>query len=316
MLEVVFSENARVSMRCAQHCGKDSMDEFSAYGFCTIYNGDPPSPEEEREMREKALREWKERRRNAVPLGGNPTDVFGLSFALSTGDIASPLESGPRRDFIFRMATENWPNAEEMRASMEQDWQRSLNDLETLKRRARAGEPVRIWYDFSPDGMCGLYFTAAQLKEASGRVSTVCLPLWKDCGDTVIQHSSWAEMAPEEIGSFLSLEQEVSPLARNALTVEWEELQTENAPLRAVVNGRLRSVDERFYDGFIHAAVPEGDFAVGMLVGSVLGRYQLRICAGLIARRIRAMIEDGTLRIVKKSDNPYETILRSNAVPV
>lgn len=86
MLEVVFSENARVSMRCAQHCGKDSADVCSAHGFFTIYNGDPPSPREEKDMREKYLREWKERRRNAVPLGGNPTDVFGLSFALSTGD--------------------------------------------------------------------------------------------------------------------------------------------------------------------------------------------------------------------------------------
>lgn len=187
MLEVVFSENARVSMRCAQHCGEESS---SAFGFFIIPNGDPPSPEEEKGMREKALRECKERRRNAVPLGGNPTDVFGLSFALSIGDIALPLESKARRDFIFRMATENWPNAEEMRASMEQDWQRSLADLETLKQRTKAGEPVRIWYDFSPDGMCGLYFTAAQLKEAKGRVSTVCLPLWKDRGDAIVQHTS------------------------------------------------------------------------------------------------------------------------------
>lgn len=120
-------------------------------------------------------------------------------------------------------------------------------------------------------------------------------------------------MAPEEIGSFLSLEREISPLARNSLAREWKELQTENAPLRAVVNGRLCSVDEHFYDYFIRAAVPEGDFAVGILIGAVLGKYQLRICDGLIARRIRAMIGEGTLRIVKKSDNPYETILRSNA---
>ena len=311
MLEVVFSESARGSMRCAQHCG-GGPDEFSAFGFFS--NG--LQPDQEKEMREKALREWKKRQRNAVSLGGNPTDVFGLSFTLSIGDIAAPLESGPRRDLIFRMATENWPNAEEMRASMEQDWQRSLTDLEALKRRAKAGEPVRIWYDFSPDGMCGLYFTAAQLKEARGRVSVVCLPLWKDRGDAIVQHTSWAEMAPEEIGSFLSLEREISPLARNALARGWKELQSENAPLRAVVNGRLRSVDEHFYDYFIRAAVPEGDFAVGLLIGAVLGRYQLRTCDGLIARSIRAMIDDGILRIVKKSDHPYETILRASATSV
>ncbi len=315
MLEVAFSESAKGSIKCAQHCGGDPV-ENPAIGLI-LRNGVRPSPKKEKEMLEKARREQFEREHSAVPLGGSPEDVFGLSFALSVGDIAAPLESGPRRDLLFRMASENWPDeAEKIRESAEEGWRRSLADLENLKQRAEAGEPVRIWYDFTPDGMCGLLFAASQLKKAAGRVSAVHLPLWESRGDTAVQRTSWSEVAPEEFGGYLSLEQELPrPVRDYYFARRWEELRKENAPLRAFVNGCLRSADERFYDGFIRAAVPEGDFSAGKLTGAVLGRLQLRIGDWFVARRIRVMIAEGFLQVVQKSEHPYETILRATVSP-
>lgn len=308
MLEVVFSESAKGSMRCAQHCGEGQSVENPCFG---VFSSEPISPEKEKELLEKAQRQHLELQRIAIPLGGNPEDVFGLSLELSMGDIAAPLENGPRRKLFSEMFAEDFPDEPEREKAAEEYWRGCLTDLAELKRRSESGEPVRIWYDFTPDGMCGLYFTAAQLKKAAGRVSTVCLPLWEYRGGNAVLHTSWSEMAPEQFGGCLSLEKELPPSVRAYFARQWEILQTENAPLRAVVNGHLHSVDERFYDGFIRAAIPEGDFVMGNLIGSVLVRYQLRVSSWLVARRIRAMVGDGSLQVVKKGERPYLTVLRT-----
>lgn len=307
MLEVVFSDSAKGAMCVAQHCGNGDLSE--AVGF-SIISSEPLSPEEEKRRLKKAKQEWLGRHRSAIPLGGSSEDVFGLSFELSIGDIAAPLESGPRKDFIFQWITAGlWGDIDESKASAENYWKGCVNDLENLKQRAKAGEPVRIWYDYSPDGMCGLLFTAFQLKEASGHISAICLPLWEKIKNAIVQYTSWAEIAPEKLGRYLALEKELTPIMRNILAMWWSQLQEDNAPLRAIVNGRLLSVDEQFYDGLIMCAVPNGDFTIGSLIGIVMGKYQLGIGDWLISQRIHNMIKEGVFRVVKKDNRPYATIL-------
>ena len=148
---------------------------------------------------------------------------------------------------------------------------------------------MRIWYDFTPDGMCGLYFTASQLQEAKGHVSAICLPLWEETKGHVLQYTSWGEVFPEEMGLYLPFEKELTPPVRTALAMQWKQLQIENAPLRAVVNGRLQSVREDFYDGFIRNDIPEGEFSIATLIGKVLGR-QLGIGDWFVFQRINSMI--------------------------
>lgn len=304
MLEVVFSDSVKGAMCLAQHCCQDALVGIGV--FCN----EPLSPEEEKKEIERARREWLERQRNAIPLGGSIKDVFGLSFALSMGDIAAPLESGPRKNLILKWLTADpWGELSEARDSAEKYWHGCLNDLENLKQRAKEGEPVRIWYDYSPDGMCGLYFTAAQLKEASVSVSAICLPPWEEDKSAVVQHTSWAEIVPEKLGSYLSLEKELTPAMRNALAMWWTSLQSDNAPLRAVVNGRLQSVDIQFYDEFIWSAVPDGNFSIARLIGTILSKYQLGIGDWFISQRINVMIKRGALQIVKKDNRRYATTL-------
>ena len=57
-----------------------------------------------------------------------------------------------------------------------------------------------------------------------------------------------------------------------AMAHRWEVLRQENAPLRAVVNGRVRSVGEDFYDEMIRRHLPEGQTKIANIIGEVLGR--------------------------------------------
>lgn len=73
----------------------------------------------------------------------------------------------------------------------------------------------------------------------------------------------------------------------------WEVLRQENAPLRAVVNGRVRSVGEDFYDEMIRRHLPEGQTKIANIIGEVLGREKPGIGDVWLAERIRQCLSTG-----------------------
>ena len=93
------------------------------------------------------------------------------------------------------------------------------------------------------------------------------------------------------------------------------QLQAENAPLRAVVNGQLVSVPEDFYDPFLLReldALPD-EFREAKLIGLTMGKYQLGVSDGWYAHRIGQFIQDGRLLPLTKPEEgcpTYHRILR------
>ncbi len=88
----------------------------------------------------------------------------------------------------------------------------------------------------------------------------------------------------------------------------------ENAPLRALVSGRLRSLPEDAYDVSIRRALAEAsrEFREGRLLGDLLGRYALGVSDGWLAMRIEDMVQSGELAVVREAeaDRPYSRVLR------
>ena len=95
--------------------------------------------------------------------------------------------------------------------------------------------------------------------------------------------------------------------------MRWEALRRENAPLRAVISGRVVSVEADFYDRFLLDAFESTEEKVreGRLIGRVLNR-QLGIWDGWLHLRIGKFINDGRIEVVKESeeDRIYGRILR------
>jgi len=81
-------------------------------------------------------------------------------------------------------------------------------------------------------------------------------------------------------------------------SAHWKQLVQENATLRAVVNGRLTSVSENFYDSFIRREIKKlpAKFREGDLIGNVF-EYGFGISDTLIHSRIEQMIFSGELKI-------------------
>jgi len=211
-----------------------------------------------------------------------------------------------------------YPNDQEHQVAKE-IFNLAIEDLKTIRERAATGETFRVWYSNQPDDMCGLYWFMSQFNQwnvNNGQVVIVKLPEWESDGNgNVMQKNSWAEVAPEEWYQYFAFQKTVSPVFIQCCASHWQALQAENAPLRAVLNGQLVSVSEKLYDDFIRCEIEAEDekFHEAMIVGRVLGKYQLGICDSWVALRIEEMIRDRKLETVTGSDKDmplYHRVLK------
>lgn len=310
MIEVVFSDSEKGSMKCGQHFSDEDGGATSVF----IIQSDGTQPT--REEYEAALAEAERNRALELqcgkPLGGKPEDVIALSFTLDIGEIGGPVTDASRRDLIARMlGSDPLDELHDMEDSIRRYWDGCVHDLNRLTARAKSGEPVRIWYSGAPYSMCGFYDAITQLEGCECRVSAIRLPVFMPRGEQEAESAvSWGEITPGAFARYLPLEAEIPSPVQKAIRMEWRKLKRENAPLRVVLNGRLHSAEPDFYDGFIRREIPDGIFKVGQLVGFVLGRNQLGVGDWLIARRIDRMIRSGELTVVEKHPAFYRTSLK------
>ncbi len=317
MIDIVFSDSACGSLKMAQHYGKGKYQDGCIGVFISHADGSKPTKEEvevaQREAQEKARLAWE----SATPLGGNTADIYGFNLVLSVGDI-SENQPGIKRKQMLEYLYSVYPNDEGRQAAQE-ILKRVNEDLKMVRERAAAGESLRIWYSNQPDEMCGLYWFLGQLnqwKVHGGQVSIVKLPEWEaDEKGNIIRKSSWGEVAPGEWHRYLALQKPVLPVFEQSCASHWQELQRENAPLRATLNGQLISAPETLYDGFIlrEIAAEGEEFQEAMVIGRVLGKYQLGIGDSWIAFRIEEMIRTGKLESMTEvaKDMPiYHRVLK------
>lgn len=236
--------------------------------------------------------------------------VAGLPFRLDMGEIAFPVDSAARREEFLSLAEPPYEEPEGWWPAMEEWWEQTCADLAGMRAAAAAGEPLCLWYSDKPGDACGFAFCCQELLEAAGPVLAVKLPEWEQRENVLVEYASWSEMSPEEIGPCFASAQPVPPLLKNAQAALWQQLCRENAPLRAVVSGRLVSVEEDFYDPFLRRYLPEEERTVAWVIGTTLGRYPLGIGDTWYHRRIRAMIAAGELEVTCPHPHPYEVRVR------
>lgn len=317
MIEILFSDSACGSLKMAQRFGEGKYQGGSMGVIVSHADGSKPSREEveaaRREAKEKARLAWE----RATPMGGKASDIFGFNLMLSVGDISED-QPGIKRQQTLEHVYSVYPNDEGYNAAKE-ILNRANEALKTIRERAEEGEALRIWYSDQPDEMCGLYWFMGQLnqwKVHDALVSIIKLPEWEtDDKGHFVRKNSWGEVAPEEWRRHLALEKTVLPVFIQSCAAHWRDLQAENAPLRAVLNGRLVSMSENLYDDFILREIAaEGEvFHEAMIVGRVLGKYQLGISDSWVADRIEGMIHAGKLEVVTAGDKDvpiYHRVLR------
>ena len=318
MIEIVFSENAGGSLRVAQGYGKGKYCGGAVSVFIRNTDGTEPTEEELQAAQLRAEEEARLAWENAAPLDSNRNDVYCFDLALSVGDISDGGIGEQRRDVLKRMMSVSY--ADDLDRQIEDKIQKTKAALTSVIERYMAGEELRIWYSHNPDERCGMYWLMAQLRPLNRQapIYLVELPVW-DYGkeNTVISRNSWGDISPGEWGKYTSLQKQARSAFLAGCSTKWNQLQEENAPLRVMLNGHLQSASEDIYDRFILceiAAQPE-HFKMAVVIGNVLGKYQLGIGDAWVSIRMEKMIHDGILEIIQdapKGDISYRRILRKS----
>lgn len=309
MLHVVFSTSEKGALRLA----------LSGPGEAAVaVLGGAGGPLGRLAAKRQAAR-LKQRAAGAPPMEGTPADVLCLPLALSVGDI-SEAEPGDKRKSVLAglWAMDSAGNAEFAEKMLAE----ARRALDTLRRRAAEGEVVRLWQGPGADAACGVRFLAAWLRPLGFdklAVERALLPEFEARPDgTAVRCDGWGEVEPWHWAALADLQPLPAP-ALNALAGEWALLRGENGPLRAVVNGRLLSVPEDFYDGFVLEALraqPEV-FREAQAIGKLLGSLRPGVSDGFAAKRIEALVRRGLLKEVEgpRPGRPaYDRVLQKNGI--
>lgn len=242
-------------------------------------------------------------------VGGNSHDVVNIGFSLDIGDISGAIDGNERQN-IFRKI---WGRFDFEDKEREQFFQDQRKDMEKLLSAATEGIPIRIWKSNAPYSDCGFHFVCNLLRSIDCNISVVPLPKYNLTSENeIIEYSHWGEVEAGKFYQFLPLEKQLTQIEKRVVSDHWNELTAENAPLRAVLNGKLTSVPENFYDFIITKNLPDNNFIMARFIGKLLGEYSLGISDSWYAFRIDKMIEENKLIVIENKDasHPYGKVLR------
>lgn len=244
---------------------------------------------------------------------GSASQVVELSFDLDVGDISGELCGEAREaQCLKKFSAGKWRDADTDEQQREH-WAYLLKQVDRFKTYAAEGEAMRIWYSPAPYSMCGFYQVCSMLKDYDCPVSVVKMPEYQVVNGTeMVIPQSWGEVGHEKI---LQFARDEKPLSRTEVIYYadlWEELAKENAPLRAVVNGRLISVPADFYDFMVERGIEERPFRAAKLLCHAMD-YQMGVSDDLFLESVQSMIDDGRLIVVDEEDIEWagERLLRS-----
>lgn len=314
MVQVVFTESAGGSLKVALSMGKGKYLGGAVSVIGWNEDGSPLSQEQIEEetakMEEKERLKWE----NAVPMEGEPKDICCLALNLSLGDISGDVFSKKRIEH-FRSLYAIYPEGgSEQELTKLMETYHSAADA--VVRRAASGEPVQVWYSNDPDEMCGFYHLMRILPPKS-HIWAIKLPEFEEFPEknTIVSYTGWGGISPEEFSRFLPFQEKISENRRKMFASRWNDLVEENAPIRAVINGRLSSAGEGSYDFYILRELEQQPevFHEAQLIGRIIGKYQLGISDSFIHQRICNMMDQGVLKVETKASegNPvYHRYLR------
>ena len=303
MLEILFTESAAGGLKYSKNYGKGEYRPHTAVAVLTR-DGEQLSDAElelyKKEAEEKERLHWEK----AVLMDIDSRDVVALPFALSTGDVSEDYPAEKRLKYFDQLMS-IYPDFNDNKET-EKWFGKMQASLDRVLKAVKDNQPVRLWYSDNPDELCGLYHIVYLIDKFNpqAEIYTVKLPAQYISEDgSVISYNGWGDVSPREWHIHFKTEKMTRSVKTLCLT-NWCRLKADNAPVRAMLNGLMHSLPEDIYDSFIIKEIQQMDtqFRQAIVIGSVLGKYQLCIGDAFIAYRMEKMIDSGMLTVVQPSE--------------
>ena len=294
MIEILFGDSEAGSMKAA----KNKIVVGKVNGPDSVWMAGKKTPPQ------KPFTGWIE---------GTSEEVICLGFMMDIGNIKEQMDSPYRRELIYSMYAQNqWEQDGETEEELKNAGDVYAKELYRLMEFLDHGEAVRIWYSDTPYSRCGFYSLCQILKGYENEISAVKLPAHIVRENCIVSYQSWSEVSAEEFAGFLPYEKALSKEEVRMYAMLWSELIEENSPLRAVVNGKVLSVPEDFYDFLIWKRLKNVPLKEARLIGDILGQSPIGVGDWWYNRRIEYYIKQGEIRVVEDSKNKYARMICSN----
>ncbi len=181
-----------------------------------------------------------------------------------------------------------------------------VNTTNKIITAAQSGETICFWLDETPGAICCFYYLMFKLQGINCKV--LCLRINRNFYQDKEVYF-WSGLNSEDVLAAIDKIEVLSLEERVAYAAEWQRLQTENAELRILQNGKIVSVPVEYFDEQIVALMPKtksGKFSQRSWEFKCLEKIDARLGCFFYAYRIREMEKMGLIKLIKDCTGPQD----------
>lgn len=175
-----------------------------------------------------------------------------------------------------------------------------VEKLAELKELAKT-EEIKIYYDDLAESTCGMHAIINLLCNADAKIYTIKL---------LKKNAVWQDIADEDIDMTNAFERKLTIEEMIAISMDWAVCVDENADLRAVVNGKVISVNENFYDEFIIKNIKPGECISMYILMARTIAYCPNRNSKFILERINKLVQKNVFTITDRNENFYKSMIK------
>ncbi|MEH7333004.1 DUF1835 domain-containing protein [Neobacillus drentensis] len=245
-----------------------------------------------------------------------PKKVIGFQEPFAIGPLWK-FDSKIGQDYRYEWLSENI-NFELEVHELENYFSKTVLEIEDIPDEI----PVYIWTANNGDEQTWLRFILFLLRDKPNEMILInTTEQWSEDEGRSMIHSAW--LHPEQLKALFDQNKTAKPLSneeRVQFQEEWEQLSQTKEVLRLWQNGRITSVPEDYFDGFIIQTIeqlhqqqePKEFIRAGEVIGEILGQLDELVSDCFFEYRIRHLIYNGVLELkgIPKSMRHYRVKLR------
>lgn len=209
---------------------------------------------------------------------------------------------------------------------MEEEYEGKFLDTHEEIKAIPGNIPIVIWSAENADEQTGIRYILHLLREKTNDVylinTTIAYQELFNTSDVTYISIQTGEVSPEKLRLIYKqkLKKPLSVEERNQFQQEWSELSLTKEVLRIWKNGKIKGVNENFFDQLListvkglHAKQSKKDFIkAARIIGEVLGRIENNVGDAFLEYRLRCLIYNGVFEImgIPKGMRYYSVKLR------
>ncbi len=235
-------------------------------------------------------------------------DIFlHLNLHLDIGKLGSNIFSDERIEFLSKIRN---PKCKPESIGFNSLKENMLNCYDKIIYYAKNELPFCIWNHKTPASLCGLAFICDVLKDYSCPVFIFDIPYYEISSSNPkhIDHTlNYNEISVKHYSNYFSSNHLMSNKILNHYAKIWHKLLSDNSPLRSIINDKIISVPEDFYDFMIKDILGHTPINQRQLHSKFL-EYHLPILWS--AQRINKMIENREIEVIKDAEYMQDRIIK------